>query len=92
MGFTIHILKYLTLFNFFYLLNSQTECDKLSEKSSESPSESTSFVEIDLSSENPLIASPVRRSSNGYLEIAKALMGNKRDTLLKIVETDDDES
>lgn len=67
----------------------------MSEKSSEltTSSEESTFVDIDLSSENPpLIASPVRRSSGGYLEIAKALMGNKRDTLLKIVETDDDES
>lgn len=74
----------------------QNDYDKLSEKSSDSPaenSEESTFIDIDLSSENPpLIGSPVRRSSGGYLEIAKALMGNKRDTLLKIVETDDDES
>jgi hypothetical protein len=80
---------------FSHILYLQIDYDKLSEKSSESPAENSeeTFVEIDLSSENPsLIASTVRRSSSGYIEIAKALMGSKRDTLLKIVETDDDES
>lgn len=76
----------------FKLLFQQVESEKSSEKSTAKNTES-SFVEIDLSAESPpLIASTVRRSSNGYLEIAQALMGNKRDTLLKIVETDDDES
>lgn len=79
--------------SFFYHLPLQ--CDKLSVKSSELPSENSeeSFIEIDLSSDSPpLIASPVRRSSNGYLENAKELMVNPKDAFLKIVETDDDES
>jgi len=54
-------------------------------------------MDIDLSEEEnrgirDSLVSTVRRLSDGYIEIAQALMGNKRDTLLKIVESDDDES
>jgi hypothetical protein len=65
----------------------QAESDGASEKSRQSQ-----FVEIDLSSrmgECQQKSTP-RRSSQTYLDIAQALMGNKRDTLLKIVESDDE--
>ncbi|XP_070501982.1 scavenger receptor class B member 1 [Chironomus tepperi] len=68
----------------------QMESDGRSEQSQK-------FIETDIpETENQGIrdslVSTVRRLSDGYIEIAQALMGNKRDTLLKIVESDDDES
>lgn len=82
---------FLLLFFFIFFIILQAESDQSSEKSK--------FVEIDLPSPTAehhsiksSFISTARRLSPSYIEIAQALMGSKRDTLLKIVESDDDES
>lgn len=68
----------------------QTDSDQSSEKFQE-------FIDIDLASSEKQsfkasLMATARRLSPSYIDIAQALIGTKRDTLLKIVESDDDES